>query len=65
MCRESGKSGTQMVRSKSGYGVDRVDTVTLKTTAVEPPASEVNDYMTDGRGNVRLMSLAGLDNNGS
>ena len=54
--RES-KGATRMVRSKSGFGVDRIDTVTLKTTTVEPPRQDVGDYMTDGRGNVRVMAL--------
>ena len=60
--RESGKSATRMVRSKSGYGVDRLDTVTLKSTVVEAPRQDVGTYMTDGRGNVRLMALIDVDN---
>lgn len=59
--RETGKTGTRMVRSKSGFGVDRVDTVTLKAVAVEPPQSEVGNYLTDGRGNVRIMAMVDVD----
>lgn len=44
-------------RSKAGYGVDRIDTVSLKATAVETPKPEVSRYMTDGRGTVRLMAV--------
>lgn len=59
---ESGKTGTRMVRSKSGYGVDRLDTVTLKVTPVEPARRDVGGYMSDGQGHVRLMEMVGLDN---
>ena len=57
-----GRSGTRMVRSKNGYGVDRVDTVTLKASPVEAPHPGVSGYWSDGQGHVRLMSEAGIDN---
>jgi dipeptidyl aminopeptidase/acylaminoacyl peptidase len=59
--RESGNSNTRMVRRKSGFGVDRIDTMNLKSTPVEPPRQEAGEYMTDGRGNVRLMSLMDIN----
>lgn len=59
--RESGNSATRMVRRKSGFGVDRIDTLTLKSTTVEPARQEVGEYMTDGLGTVRLMSLMDID----
>ena len=59
---ETGKTGTRMIRSKSGFGVDRVDTDTLKVIPVEPPRRDVGGYMTDGQGHVRLMEMVGLDN---
>ena len=59
---ESGKTGTRMIRSKNGYGVDRVDTVTLKASAVEAPHPGIDGYWSDGQGNVRLMSEAGIAN---
>jgi dienelactone hydrolase len=59
---ESGKTGTRMIRSKNGFGVDRIDTVTLKVTPVDPPRPDVSGYMSDGQGHVRLMDMVGLDN---
>lgn len=52
---ETGKTGTRMVRTRRGTGVDRLDTATLKSSIIEAPEADVGDYMTDGRGNVRLM----------
>ena len=58
---ETGTTGTRMVRSASGFGVDRVDTTTLKTSRVGEPRADVGLYMTDGQGNVRLMARIGTD----
>jgi len=60
--RETGKTGTRMIRQKNGFGVDRIDTVTLKTSPVEPPRRDAGGYMSDGQGHVRLMDMVGLDN---
>lgn len=57
---EMNRTGTRLSRSKEGYAVDRVDTVSLKTTIVEPPKPNTSDYMTDGLGNVRLMQVTEL-----
>lgn len=57
-----GRTGTRMVRTKNGYGVDRVDTATLKVTPVEAPHPGVSGYWSDGEGNVRLMAEVGVDN---
>jgi len=51
-----------MIRQKNGFGVDRIDTVTLKTSPVEPPRRDAGGYMSDGKGHVRLMDMVGLDN---
>jgi dienelactone hydrolase len=56
---EEGKIGTHLVRTKSGLGVDRVDVVSLSSENIETPREGVSDYMSDGRGNVRLMQTAG------
>jgi dipeptidyl aminopeptidase/acylaminoacyl peptidase len=58
---EAGKTGTRISRTKRGYGVDRVDTVTLKTTPVEAPRDDVGSYMSDGLGNVRLMEVVDVN----
>jgi len=55
---EEYKMNTRLVRTKQGYGVVRIDTKSLGSHAVEPPKPLVSDYMTDGRGNVRLMAMA-------
>ncbi len=49
--------GTRLARTKSGLGVDMVDTRDLKTSTVELPRVEASGYMTDGRGNVRIMRV--------
>lgn len=53
---EAGRTGSLISKSKDGLGVDRIDTVTLKSKSVEP-IKDASGYMTDGRGNVRLMYL--------
>jgi dienelactone hydrolase len=59
---EEGKGGTRMVRTKRGVGVDKIDTLTLKVTPVEGARSDVDFYLSDGLGNVRLMALTGVAN---
>jgi dienelactone hydrolase len=54
---EAGKIGSHIVDEKSGLGVDRVDTRTVQADAVEMPRNAASDYLTDGRGNVRLMKI--------
>jgi dipeptidyl aminopeptidase/acylaminoacyl peptidase len=48
--------GTNIVRSKKGWGVDKVDVATLKSDTVESPR-EAAGYMADGLGHVRIMSI--------
>src|SRR5947208_7602655 len=40
-----------------GLRVDRIDLPTMKMTPAEPAAANANSYLTDGRGNVRMMIL--------
>jgi dipeptidyl aminopeptidase/acylaminoacyl peptidase len=61
---EEGKSNTRFVRTKQGVGVDRVNTLTLKSKMVEPVRQDASGFYSDGHGNVRLMSAAGVDANG-
>lgn len=53
---EEGKIQSRVVSTKKGWGVDRVDVSTLRSETVESPRDAAG-YMTDGRGNVRLMSI--------
>jgi len=58
---EVNTTGSHLGRKKDGYAVDRVDLTTLKSTSVEGARPNIDSYMTDGRGEVRLYtySLAG------
>lgn len=55
---EAGKLNTRIIRSKSGLGVDFVNTETLKSEPVENPVAGASGYMSDGQGKVRLMTIA-------
>ena len=57
---EEYKMNTRLVRTKQGYGVVRLDTKSAGSRGVEPPKPLVSNYMTDGRGNVRLMAMSGV-----
>ena len=46
------------IEGVKGLGVDRIDLSNLKITTIERPAEDAQDYLTDGRGNVRIMTLA-------
>jgi dipeptidyl aminopeptidase/acylaminoacyl peptidase len=48
----------EATEGQKGLGVDRIDLSKLKFTSVERPAEDAQDYLTDGRGNVRIMTLA-------
>jgi dipeptidyl aminopeptidase/acylaminoacyl peptidase len=56
---EEGKLGTRLVRDKKGLGVDRIDVTTLTGENIESPRDGVSNYMSDGRGHVRLMEVPG------
>ena len=58
---EIGTSGSILGRTLRGLGVDRIELGTLRDSRVEPPRSGAAGYMTDGRGNVRLMSSNQVD----
>jgi dipeptidyl aminopeptidase/acylaminoacyl peptidase len=60
---EEGKIGTNFVRTKKGWGVDRINAATLKGDSVEPP-KEAAGYVTDGLGHVRIMSITGSRDSG-
>lgn len=55
-----GNSGNNLFTSRAGLGVDRIDIAENKVTQVETPRDSVADYMTDGRGNVRIQVLQGV-----
>lgn len=49
-------TGTLTASKGEGLGVDRVDTRTGRTTNLERPGRNVVGYVSDGQGNIRLMS---------
>jgi len=56
---EAYKMNTRIVRDKQGLGVDKIELPSMKASTVEAPKDGASDYMSDGRGNVRLMTTAG------
>ena len=52
---EVGKIGSHIVRSDDGLGVVRINVRTLKFDIIERPNINASGYMSDGRGNVRIM----------
>lgn len=57
-------TGRRTGSSSEGLGVDRVDTRTLAIHSVEPPNRDATDYISDGRGTVRVMGLQGIASGG-
>lgn len=55
---------TNIKDDRLGLGVDRVELATLRSKTVEEPRRHASHYMTDGRGNVRIMGEAESDNVG-
>ncbi|HET9397380.1 MAG TPA: alpha/beta fold hydrolase [Sphingomicrobium sp.] len=55
---------TNIKDERLGLGVDRVELATLRSRPVEEPRRQASHYMTDGRGNVRIMGEAESDNVG-
>ncbi|MFC0676666.1 alpha/beta hydrolase family protein [Lysobacter korlensis] len=54
---ERGKMNTNVQRRKDGLGIDRIDTLTMAVKPVESPRKDVDSFMTDGRGVVRMKSF--------
>jgi len=55
---ENVRPGSHIQDTRDGLAVDRIDLATLKATPVELPRRGADGYMTDGRGNVRIMITA-------
>jgi acetyl esterase/lipase len=55
---EAGRIGTRMSRTADGLAVDRIDIRTLRATRVETPNRRAVGYISDGRGNVRIMATS-------
>ena len=51
------RQNTRLEKKEEGFGVDRVDTATLSSKRVVPPKRNAAEYISDGRGNVRIMGM--------
>ena len=51
------KTGTRLNSAAEGVGVDKLDTRTLAVAHVEWPAVDARDYISDGRGTVRIRGM--------
>ncbi len=60
--KESG-AGTRLAQ-KGGTVVERLDTATMRTRIVEPVRPDVNEYITDGKGNLRIQGRLEVTNEG-
>jgi dipeptidyl aminopeptidase/acylaminoacyl peptidase len=49
------RQATHLNDTREGYGVDRLDTVSLSSRSVEQPRRDAIEYITDGRGKTRIM----------
>ena len=58
------RMGSNLRSDKDGVGVDLVDTVTLARSKVESPRRGAVEYLTDGRGNVRMVGLQDSNSQG-
>ncbi len=53
-----GRIGTIVSKAEEGLGVDDVDSVTMQTKRVVKPIPDAVRFMTDGKGQVRIMATA-------
>ncbi|HEX8381527.1 MAG TPA: S9 family peptidase [Allosphingosinicella sp.] len=58
------RKGSNIQDSREGYGVDRIDTASLSGKGVEPPKRDASDYISDGRGNIRIMAITEVGGSG-
>ena len=49
--------GTRLAQTREGLGVDRLDAASLRRKVVEQPHRSAVEYISDGRGAVRIMGL--------
>ncbi|WP_420143485.1 alpha/beta hydrolase family protein [Sphingobium sp.] len=50
-------TGTRVAQTLDGFGVDDVDSVTLRTKTVERPRQDAREFISDGHGRVRVMGV--------
>lgn len=52
---EESNMGSNIRREDQGFGVEMVDTLTLKRKKLEEPRRDAGEYITDGHGTIRIM----------
>lgn len=52
-----GQTGSHLGSKRAGYGVELVDATTLRRRVIEEPRGTAIEYISDGKGNVRVMGL--------
>ena len=62
--RPDDHTGTLIASTDEGLGVDEVDTRNLKSHQVEKPRRDAWQYITDGRGHVRIIGLGSINSRG-
>lgn len=61
---EERRGDSRMGRQADGLGVDRIDVRSLKASRVEPVNAKASGFLTDGRGNVRIMMVPKVRSSG-
>lgn len=54
------RQGSRFGSEAQGIGVDRIDTRTLDVRHIEPPRPDASEYISDGRGAVRIIGVEQL-----
>lgn len=57
-------TGSNIVSRREGLGVDHIDTRTLKSKTIEYPRDNIVRYISDGKGNVRVVAIRQTDGGG-
>lgn len=53
---EMDREPSRLTKSGRGLGVEKVDVATLRSKPVEQPRANLSHYLTDGRGEIRIMA---------
>lgn len=51
------RTGSNLQDKREGYGVDRIDTASLSSKTVESPKPNASEFISDGRGKIRIMAV--------
>lgn len=57
----SRETGSHLGTDRAGYRIERIDTLSLRSTPVEPTDAKAREYYSDGEGHVRLLGRADVD----